>query len=735
MAGAIPDELKIKDFCTTESARCVGLQTRRGSFHAPFTTRLYGLWQNLKEGNMPSRSQSAPALPEFVKLERDICANLSPAESREWLVTNGIGGFASGTVAGLLTRRYHGLLVAALDPPQKRTLLVAKFDELATMGEQTFALGANRWSSGTIDPQGFQYIEQFALEGTTPAWKYAFGGAALEKRIWMQHGANTTYVEYRAAESKAPVELAIKAVVNYRDFHSLTHAGDWRMRVEPVEHGIRVVAFDGAVPFYLLSAGATAEVANEWYCNYELAAERERGLDDCGDNLFAATFRVTLQPGQAASLVLSTDADANLDAAGSLMAEQARPQNLLTAFYSVKSRRPSASRAPASKDAPPDCIAQLSLAADQFVLEPATAGGDSPGAIAGYPWFGVWSRDTMIALPGLTLATGRPEIARSVLHQFGGHVNGGMLPNFFPESGESPEYNSVDAALWYVEAVRQYMEATGDLDLAQQLFPALAEIVDAYSHGTRYGIHTDAADGLLYAGEKCTNLTWMDAKINGQPVTPRIGKPIEINALWINALETLGDVARKLRKPDEAFTARATLARNSFSRFWNAERDCCFDVLDSPRGNEAALRPNQIFAVSLPINVLSASQRFAIVEICAQHLLTPFGLRTLSPQEQGYCAQYTGAQDQRAAAYHQGTVWPWLLGPFALAHFRVNKDREAALHLFDAMPQHLLEAGLGGISEVFDAEPPFTPRGCPAQAWSVAEILRAWTAINSSAVK
>jgi predicted glycogen debranching enzyme len=685
---------------------------------------------------MPPRSSAAPVPPEFVSLDHSICANLAAAESREWLVTNGLGGFASGTVAGLLTRRYHGLLVAALEPPAQRTLLVTKFDEVAKIAGQAYALGANRWASGAIDPQGFQHIESFAVEGETPVWTYALGGASLQKRIWMRHGANTTYVEYRLGNGGAAVELVIKALVNYRDFHCTTHAGDWRMRVEPVAHGIRVAAFDGAVPFYLLSAAAASEIANEWYYNFELAAEKERGLDDCEDHLFAATFRVTLQPGQSASIVLSTDEAASLDAAASLAAEETRARDLLSAFYAGNARGTSARpRAGTSNASTPDWIAQLALSAGQFLLEPPSGGVKPHGVIAGYPWFGVWSRDTMIALPGLALATGRLEIARGVLQRFGGLVNGGMLPNFFPEHGGTPEYNSADAALWYIEAARQYIEATGDLDLAGELFSALAEIAGAYASGTRHGIHADPADGLLCTGEPGTNLTWMDAQLNGRPVTPRVGKPIEINALWLSALEALADIARKLGKPDGGFTAQATRARNSFPRFWNAERGCCFDVLDGPRGNDAALRPNQIFAVSLPINVLSASQRFAIVEICARHLLTPFGLRTLAPDESGYCARYTGSEDQRATAYHQGTVWPWLLGPFALAHFRVNKDRAAAFRLFDSMKGHLEEAGLGSVSEVFDAEPPFTPRGCPAQAWSVAEILRAWTAIDSSTAK
>jgi predicted glycogen debranching enzyme len=681
----------------------------------------------------PSSSNRA----NFIHLDHGACADLAAAESREWLVTNGLGSFASGTVAGLLTRRYHGLLLAALDPPLQRTLLVTKFDEVATIAGQTYPLGANRWTSGAIDPQGFQNIESFALEGTTPVWTYALGGASLEKRVWMRRGANTTYVEYRCAKSAGPVELAIKVLVNYRGFHSATHAGDWRMRVEPAPHGIRVVAFDGAVPFYLLSATAGAEVANEWYYNFELAAECERGLDDCEDHLHAATFRVTLLPGKSASLVLSTDAAANLDAGAAQTAEQSRARDLLSTFHARKPRAISTAKSPAAVNiiSTPDWISQLVLAANQFLLEAPSSGAESPGVIAGYPWFGVWSRDTMIALPGLALATGRPEFARKVLHRFGALVNGGMLPNFFPERGEAPEYNSVDAALWSIEAVRQYFDATSDLDLVRELFPALTEITDAYGRGTRYGIHADPADGLLYAGEPGTNLTWMDARVADRPVTPRAGKAIEINALWLNALETLGVIARKLGKSDAEFTAPATRARNSFARFWNAEHGCCFDVVDGPQGNDAALRPNQIFAVSLPISVLSASQRFAIVEMCSQHLLTPFGLRTLSPEDRSYCPHYTGSQDQRAAAYHQGTVWPWLLGPFALAHFRVHRDSAAALRLFDAMGGHLKDAGLGSIGEVFDAEPPFSPRGCPAQAWSVAEVLRAWTSINSSAEK
>jgi predicted glycogen debranching enzyme len=694
-----------------------------------------------------------PELPSFIQLGREICADLSAAESREWLVTNALGSFAAGTVAGLLTRRYHGLLIAALDPPRKRTLMAAKFDEAASLSGQTFALGANRWAGGALDPQGYSFIESFRLEGAIPAWSYSFANALLEKRIWMQHGANTTYVEYRLIRADAPVDLSIKAFVNYRDFHGATHAGDWQMGVEqltvnqdstsysPRAIGVRVVPFHGATPFFLRSATATCEPAHVWYRNYDLAAERERGLDACEDHLHAATFHVTLRAGESASIVISIEPSASLDSTAALSEERSRAHSLLTQPQSTAAPKKVSVRsgAPASNAAAPDWIQQLFLAADQFLVDPPLPTGIPPAVIAGYPWFGVWSRDTMVALPGLALTTGRGDLARNILRRFATSVNGGMLPNFFPESGDAPEYNTVDAALWYIEAVRQYVAATRDIDLARELFPTLVEIVRSYAEGTRFGIHADPADDLLCSGEPGTQLTWMDARVAGQPVTPRIGKPVEVNALWLNALETINDIAKKLDKPDTEFTDLAKRARAGFKRFWNASSGYCFDVLDAPgekggpQTNDATLRPNQIFAVSLPVCALTPAQRRAVVNVCAQHLLTPFGLRSLAPTEPGYRGHYGGTQDERAAAYHQGTVWPWLLGPFALAHFRVYRDAAAALHLFDEIAPHLSAAGLGSVSEVFDGDPPFIPRGCPAQAWSVAEILRAWSTINSGA--
>jgi predicted glycogen debranching enzyme len=338
----------------------------------------------------------------------------------------------------------------------------------------------------------------------------------------------------------------------------------------------------------------------------------------------------------------------------------------------------------------------------------------------------------MIALPGLTLSTGRPEAARSILRTFAKFVDRGMLPNRFPDAGETLEYNAVDAALWYFEAVRQYFTATRDEPLLRELFPVLADIVDWHVRGTRYNIHVDPEDGLLYAGEPGVQLTWMDAKGGDWVVTPRIGKPVEVNALWYNALHTLAQFARALKKPAGEFQSGAEKAGAGFRRFWNESAGCCFDVIDGPGGNDASLRPNQIFAVSLPQSPLTPEQQRAVVDVCARHLLTSHGLRSLSHDSPSYQPRYGGDARQRDAAYHQGTVWGWLLGPFVLAHLRLYNDPAGAASFLEPMAQQVKVYGIGSAGEIFDGDPPFTPRGCIAQAWTVAEVLRAWTTIQGS---
>jgi predicted glycogen debranching enzyme len=658
-----------------------------------------------------------------VQFGREVCGDLRAAEEREWLVTNGLGGFASSTVAGTATRRYHGLLFAALRPPAARTLLVAGLDETATYLDRQYPLATNRWLSEAISPAGYLQIESFHLEGTKPVWRYALADALLEKRIWMKQGENTTYVQYTLVRAAAPVSLQSKVLVAYRDFHATSHADGARMRIDPVEKGLRVTAFDGAVPFYLKSDTAEFEAHYEWYRDYFLPAERARGLDDHEDRLYAARFAGQLSVGQSVTVVFTTEADTRLDADQARTDQSNHEWKLFKAWQSKH-----AASCSSSAEDEPSWLWQLVLAADQFIVKRVIR-EDSDGrtVLAGYPWFADWGRDTMIALPGLTLALGRPEIARQILLSFVGYVNGGMLPNNFPDDGGLPQYNSVDSALWYFQAVREYFAATKDLNTLSTLYPILAEIVDAHVGGTRYQIHLDPADALLFAGAPGVQLTWMDAKVGDTVITPRVGKPVEVNALWINALQSMTEFSRALVRPSAGYVKLAEKATKNFQKFWNAQRNCCFDVIDGPGiGNDASLRPNQIFAVSLPVSPLNKLQQRNAVDTVAHQLLTSYGLRTLAPSEPGYKGQFRGGPAERDAAYHQGTVWPWLLGPFVLAHFRVYGDRAQAQSFLEPLGQSIYSAGLGTIGEVFGGHSPFPPGGCIAQAWSVAETIRAW---------
>ena len=668
------------------------------------------------------RTQTRPATT--VSFGREICSDLPVAEKREWLVTNGIGGFASGTVPGVLTRRYHGLLVAALNPPLGRTLLVSHVQEIVEYDGSRYELSSCRWAGGSVAPDGHRFIESFRIEGTTPVWTFSFADAQIEKRVWMEQGENTTYVTYKMLRGSRPLQLDVKALVNYRDYHSSTHAGGWRMDVQSVDKGLRVQAFEGAAPIFLLSAGALAQPEHNWYYNFDLDAERFRGLDDREDQLHAGTFHTSMSVGEAITIVASTESSPDLNREHAIARQAMNDEMLLDRW--AYANRSLASEAPG-------WIPQLVLASDQFVVRrPLQDDAEGKSVIAGYHWFGDWGRDTMIALPGLTLTTGRPEIAARILRTFAKFVDQGMLPNVFPDAGQTPEYNTVDASLWYFEAVRQYVAATNDLDFLRELYPVLADIVDWHLRGTRYQIHADPEDGLLYAGEPGVQLTWMDAKVADWVVTPRIGKPVEINALWLNAVSSMTEFARLLKRPTAGHACLAKRARAGFARFWNEAARCCFDVIDGPDGNDGSIRPNQIFAVSLPETALAPEQQCAVVDVCARHLLTSHGLRSLSPHDPQYRGRYAGLPLERDGSYHQGTVWGWLLGPFALAHLRVYKDPAQAASLLEPISRHLNVHGLGSISEIFDGDPPFTPRGCIAQAWSVAEVLRAWTAIAAA---
>jgi predicted glycogen debranching enzyme len=647
-----------------------------------------------------------------IELPRDAFATERALE-REWLVTNGLGGFASGTVAQANTRRYHGLLVASLKPPVERIVMVAKLDVVAGYRGSRYELGANEFADGTLAPRGFERLAAFRLDGAIPVWTYQLGDALLEERIWMAQGRNTTYVQFTLRGGTEAIDLELVPLCTYRDYHSHGRGG-WSLGVEPREHGCRVVAFDGARPFTLEVERGEFVAGGEWYWNFHHRAEAERGLDTSEDLFRPGVFRVRLAPGETIAFIASAETEAAEPAATALEREMRRQQALLKTL-------------PAPT---PDWIRQLTLAADQFIVARANSSGRT--VIAGYPWFSDWGRDTMIALPGLALATGRTADAAAILRTFAGAASEGMLPNLFPDSGATPEYNTVDATLWYFHAIAAYLDATRDRKLLVDLFPVLCDIVAWHRRGTRYGIRVDTSDGLLRAGEPGVQLTWMDAKIGDWVVTPRSGKPVEINALWHYALSAMARWARSLGESAAAadYERDARRVAASFAeKFWYAEGGYLYDVVDAP---DTSLRPNQIFAASLGNGLLDAERARAVVDVCARELLTPVGLRSLARGDAAYAPRYGGGPRDRDSVYHQGTVWSWLLGPFALAHYRVYGDAAQALRYLEGMAPHLGEGCLGSVSEIFDAEPPHSPRGCFAQAWGVSETLRAWHALKSA---
>jgi len=652
----------------------------------------------------------------MIELGRDLCSDLSISGRREWLVANGIGGYASGTVSGVPTRRYHGLLFAALNPPLGRTLLVSNVEERAEYRRGMFRLGANRWASGAVEPKGFLLLDRFHMEGTTPAWTYTLADALIEKRVWMEPGANTTYVRYDLPRASAPVGLELAALVNYRDYHGNTHAGEWTMAVDTVPGGVRVTAFPGATPFFLLCERAEIFPTHDWYKDFFYSEEAYRGLEAVEDHLRAVTFRATLSPGESMTLVFSTEESPDLNGDTPLGRRRAYEEVLVTRAKPLWE----------PEEPQWNSIRQLILASDQFIVRRAVErDSDGMSVIAGYHWFGDWGRDTMIALPGLTVPTGRTGDAARILRTVARFADRGMLPNRFPDAGEGPEYNTADATLWYFEAIRACHEATGDVSLLRDLYPVLREILDWHIRGTRYGIRLDPEDGLLFAGEPGVQLTWMDAKVGDWVVTPRIGKPVEINALWYNAVRSMAAFSAHLGKEGSAYVSLAEKIIRGFGRFFRDDLGRCLDVLDGPEGDDASMRPNQILAVSLTHSPLSESRRKSVVDACERELLTPLGLRSLSPDDSRYAGHYGGGPADRDAAYHQGTVWPWLIGPFVAAHLRVYRNPGMARSFLLPLVRHITDHGLGSICEIADGDPPFMPRGCIAQAWSVAEVLRA----------
>jgi predicted glycogen debranching enzyme len=651
----------------------------------------------------------------MIQFTKEICHDLDGALRREWLETNGLGGFASSTIVGLNTRRYHGLLVAATKPPVGRVVMLSKLEETLLIEGQPFELSANRYP-GVVHPQGFRYLKQFRLD-PFPIFTYEIEGIEIEKTVFMIQGENSTVVQYELKRNNHPeriknLRLELRPLLAFRDYHSTTHENG-AINPEIEQHpGLATVApYEGLPSLHLAHNAGELRKTGEWYRNFEYDAERERGLDFSEDLFNPIVLGFDLLLRRQALVIASTEQRDVAQAAEFREAE-------------IKRRKGAAASSPIDDSFARD----LAVAADQYIV----SRGDQKTVIAGYHWFSDWGRDTMVALPGLTLPTGKPEVARSILRTFARHVDQGMLPNRFPDAGETPEYNTVDATLWFFEAARAYLAYTGDVEFVRnELYMVFADIISWHVRGTRYGIKVDSS-GLLSSGEPGVQLTWMDAKVGDWVVTPRLGKPVEIQALWYNTLCIMEDFAGRLA--DEAGQKRyrnmATVASWSFNRlFWNENTGCLYDVTNGAPP-DPSIRPNQIFAVSLTHSMLSPERAKRVVQKVQEHLLTPYGLRSLAPTDPQYRGRYTGGPTERDGAYHQGTVWPWLMGPFITAYIKVHGGSDAARRQaadwLAPLKDHLADGGLGHISEIFDGDAPQRPVGCVAQAWSVAEVLRAY---------
>jgi predicted glycogen debranching enzyme len=652
--------------------------------------------------------------------------------TREWLVTNGLGGYAAGTISGIPTRRYHGFLVAALPAPFGRMMLLPQLSEQLRLPDGTIVrLGGEERAGGAPQLYGAPYFSEFRLEGGLPVWRYKVGGAVLEKQVMLPHAQNTVHITYSLVSGAGTVRLKVMPSLHFRAHEapvSTPLPTRFTLMVEEDRYEVSAGAELPSLRMMLYGQRTAFTVETRKIPNVLFRIEGLRGYEHTGDLWSPGYFRVDLSCDHAATLVASTEAwevICALQPSEALLAEHERRQRLLDAAHT---------------EARTDLAAELLLAADQFVIRPtgrvrdavrAHAAGDQVRTvIAGYHWFTDWGRDTMISLEGLTLTTGRHTEAGYILRTFADYVRDGLIPNLFPEGEQEGLYHTADATLWFFHALDRYLDVTGDQSTLRLVLPKLLDIVEHHLRGTHFGIRVDSQDGLLYQGQEGYQLTWMDAKVGDWVVTPRRGKAVEINALWYNALRLLeGWVRAEQDEPTaQRLAEHAELAYQSFNdRFWYAAGGYLYDVVDGEQGDDPACRPNQVLAISLRHAVLAPVRWQPVLKVVQQRLFTPVGLRSLAPDHPEYRARYDGDLRARDAAYHQGTVWAWLIGPFIDAWLKVYPDDYAGarrfLHGFEA---HLSEACIGSVSEIFDAEEPFTPRGCVAQAWSVAEVLRCW---------
>jgi predicted glycogen debranching enzyme len=653
-----------------------------------------------------------------------------PHLREEWLVTNGLGGYASGTVTGAITRRYHGLLIAALPNPLGRMMMLNGLSERLRLPDRRAVYTGAEELSG-IAPEHILPIAEFRLEGGLPVWRYEIDGFVLEKRLLMPYRQNTVHIGYRLLAGKGTLRLGLRPAIHFRSHDAAVSAADNRQYTLTVCDDQFEIIGKGDLPALrmLIDAPSAAFTFDRKTRDIPYAIEKSRGYEWRGSLWSPGYFRADLSGGDAVTLIASTETWERIRA---LPPAHAHGAELDRRKLMLAAAPPSARQGPA---------AELLLAADQFLIEPVgrvedtararAAGDEIRSVIAGYHWFTDWGRDTMISLEGLTLTTGRWNEAGWILRTFAHYVRDGLIPNMFPEGQKEGLYHTADATLWFFHAIHRYVTVTGDRTTLKLLLPKLAAIVERHIVGTRFGIAMDPADALLRQGAQGYQLTWMDAKVDEWVVTPRRGKAVEINALWYNALRLLEGWLQDEGQPLESRHIADTAARvrESFNRrFWNESAGYLYDVVDAEGGgNDDACRPNQIFAISLDHPVLDEPRWPAVMDVVTSRLLTPVGLRSLAPGHPDYKSKYYGDLRSRDAAYHQGTVWGWLIGPYIDAWLKLHPGELAqARRLVEGLLPHLDEQCIGSISEVFDAEPPYTPRGCIAQAWSVAEVLRCW---------
>jgi predicted glycogen debranching enzyme len=658
--------------------------------------------------------------------------------TREWLVTNGLGGYASGTVPGVVTRRYHGILIAALGAPHGRTVMLSHLAEQIRLPDgRKIEIGGRERTIDAPDAHGTGYLTEFRLEGGLPIWRYDVDGIVIERHIFMRHMQNTVHVMYELMHGAEAIELAIRPSINFRAQELPVNqplAAPYEFLA--VGDHYQVCLGGSALPalrMKVFGSEATFTLKSKHIANILYPVEERRGYQGHGDLWSPGYFRFTIASTAPATLVASTEsfeAIEVLSPMAALAAEQARRERLIEQ---------------AVPEAQEGVAAELVLAADQFIITPAgrtedalrarASGDEVRTVIAGYHWFTDWGRDTMISLEGLTLVTGRQTEAGYILRTFAQYVRDGLIPNLFPERETDGLYHTADATLWFFHALSRYLKRSNDRLTLPLLFPSLKDIIACHIRGTKFGIRVDPRDGLLVQGAPGYQLTWMDAKVDDWVVTPRRGKAVEINALWYNALRLMQEWAE--RCGDSAannYRALADQVSRSFNqRFWNAERGYLYDVVDQDNGsNDPKCRPNQVLSISLQHPVLAREHWQAVVQTVRERLLTPVGLRSLDPSDGDFKARYYGDLRTRDAAYHQGTVWAWLAGPFTDAWLKLYPtDLDGAWKAVRGFVAHLDEGCIGTISEIFDAEPPFTPRGCIAQAWSVAEVLRIWTELRA----